>query len=124
LQSATLPTRPASRWTGIIAQRGQFADKEIADLDVIDRQVHTPTADPCPRLVLALGGPPQSFGIPGLAERAVRLYSVPTPSRWAAPGATPFSAASPLQRPCSAGNRVAVASTIPLLLRGVDISGM
>jgi NADH:ubiquinone reductase (H+-translocating) len=70
----------------VLAQRVEFAETEITGFDLTARQLHT-QAGPIgyTRLVLALGSRPNDFAIPGLAERAIPLYSVADAERvWAA----------------------------------------
>jgi NADH:ubiquinone reductase (H+-translocating) len=70
----------------VLAERVRFSRTEVTGFDLADRQLLT-EAGPVPytRLVLALGSRPNDFAIPGLAERALSLYSVEDAERvWAA----------------------------------------
>jgi NADH dehydrogenase len=60
----------------ILAERVRFVQTEISGFDLPGRQLLT-GAGPIgwTRLVLALGSRPNDFAIPGLAERALSLYS-------------------------------------------------
>jgi NADH:ubiquinone reductase (H+-translocating) len=61
----------------VLAERVQFVEAEVTGFDLADRRLLT-AAGPISytRLVLALGSRPNDFAIPGLAERALSLYSV------------------------------------------------
>src|SRR5580704_11682107 len=70
----------------MLAKRVRFVQTEINGFDWAGRQLRT-TAGPLSwdRLVLALGSRPNDFAIPGLAERALSLYSASDAERvWAA----------------------------------------
>lgn len=70
----------------VLARRVEFIRTEISGFDLADRRL-LGAAGPIPytRLVLALGSRPNDFAIPGLAERALTLYSVEDAERvWAA----------------------------------------
>ena len=70
----------------LLAERVRFVQTEITGFDLAGRQLHT-GAGPIGwgRLVLALGSRPNDFEIPGLAERALSLYSADDAERvWAA----------------------------------------
>ncbi len=70
----------------MLAERVRFVQTEISGLDLPGRRVLT-EAGPIgwSRLVLALGSRPNDFAIPGLAERALSLYSASDAERvWAA----------------------------------------
>ncbi|BCY10805.1 NAD(P)/FAD-dependent oxidoreductase [Actinoplanes sp. L3-i22] len=72
----------------LLAERVRFVRTEITGLDPAGRQLRT-VAGPIGwgRLVLALGSRPNDFAIPGLAERALPMYSVGDAERvWAAVG--------------------------------------
>jgi NADH:ubiquinone reductase (H+-translocating) len=60
----------------VLAGRVRFVQAEINGFDLADRRLHT-GAGPIGwrRLVLALGSRPNDFAIPGLAQRAISLYS-------------------------------------------------
>jgi NADH dehydrogenase len=60
----------------VLAERVRFVQAEISGFDLPGRRVLT-TAGPIgwSRLVLALGSRPNDFAIPGLAVRAMSLYS-------------------------------------------------
>ena len=60
----------------VLAERVRFVQAEISGFDLAGRRVLT-GAGPIgwSRLVLALGSRPNDFAIPGLAERALSLYS-------------------------------------------------
>jgi NADH dehydrogenase len=61
----------------ILESRVDFTLAQVAGFDLPGRQILTDRgALPYTRLVLALGSRPNDFAIPGLAERAVSLYSV------------------------------------------------
>lgn len=66
-----VPLRP------VLGERVRFVQSAIVGFDFAARRVLT-EAGPLPytRLVLALGSRPNDFGIPGLAERALTLWSV------------------------------------------------
>ena len=70
----------------VLAERVRFVQTQVTGFDLADRRLLT-EAGPIPytRLVLALGSRPNDFAIPGLAERALSLYSVNDAERvWAA----------------------------------------
>jgi NADH dehydrogenase len=80
----------------VLARRVEFAETEITGFDLTARQLRT-QAGPIgyTRLVLALGSRPNDFAIPGLAERAISLYSVADAERvWAAVNQTIAAAAA------------------------------
>ena len=60
----------------VLAERVRFVQAEISGFDLVGRRVLT-GAGPIDwsRLVLALGSRPNDFAIPGLAQRALSLYS-------------------------------------------------
>ena len=61
----------------VVARRVRFIETQITSFDLVGQQLKT-QAGPVgyTRLVLALGSRPNDFAIPGLAERAISLYSV------------------------------------------------
>jgi NADH:ubiquinone reductase (H+-translocating) len=61
----------------VVARRVRFLETQITGFDLAGQQLKT-QAGPIgyTRLVLALGSRPNDFAIPGLAERAISLYSV------------------------------------------------
>jgi NADH dehydrogenase len=61
----------------VLSERVRFVQTSITGFDFADRLLQT-EAGPIPytRLVLTLGSRPNDFGIPGLAERALTLWSV------------------------------------------------
>jgi NADH dehydrogenase len=70
----------------VLAERIRFVQAEISDFDLPGRQVLT-SAGPIgwSQVVLALGSRPNDFAIPGLAQRAMSLYSASDAERvWAA----------------------------------------
>jgi NADH:ubiquinone reductase (H+-translocating) len=70
----------------VLAERVEFVEAEVEGFDLAGRRLLT-AAGPIgyTRLVLALGSRPNDFAIPGLAERALSLYSVVDAERvWAA----------------------------------------
>ena len=70
----------------VLAERVRFVEAEITGFDFPGRQLLA-AAGPISwtRLVLALGSRPNDFGIPGLAERALSLYSAADAEQvWAA----------------------------------------
>jgi len=70
----------------VLAKRVRFVQAEISGFDLPGRRVLT-KAGPIgwSRLVLALGSRPNDFAIPGLAQRAMSLYSASDAERvWAA----------------------------------------
>ena len=70
----------------VLATRVRFVQTEINGFDLVGRRLLT-GAGPIGwgRLVLALGSRPNDFAIPGLAERALSLYSASDAERvWAA----------------------------------------
>jgi NADH:ubiquinone reductase (H+-translocating) len=70
----------------VLAERVRFVQTEITGFDLADRRLLT-GAGPIGwrRLVLALGSRPNDFAIPGLAQRALSLYSASDAERvWAA----------------------------------------
>ena len=70
----------------VVARRVHFLETQITGFDLAGQQLKT-QAGPIgyTRLVLALGSRPNDFAIPGLAERAISLYSVADAERvWAA----------------------------------------
>jgi NADH dehydrogenase len=70
----------------MLAERVRFVRTEITGFDLPGRQLRT-VAGPIAwrRLVLALGSAPNDFAIPGLAERALSVYSASDAERvWAA----------------------------------------
>jgi NADH dehydrogenase len=80
----------------VLAKQVRFVQTEITAFDVADQQLVT-EAGPIgwSRLVLALGSRPNDFAIPGLAERALPLYSVGDAERvWAAVKAALTAAAA------------------------------
>jgi NADH:ubiquinone reductase (H+-translocating) len=70
----------------VLAKRVRFVQAEISGFDLPSRRVLTSTGPiGWGRLVLALGSRPNDFAIPGLAERALSLYSATDAQRvWAA----------------------------------------
>jgi NADH:quinone reductase (non-electrogenic) len=87
----------------VLARRVNFMKTQVTGFDLAGRQLKT-KAGPIgySRLVLALGSRPNDFAIPGLAERAIPLYSVADAERvWAAVNqavATAATAADPGQQ--------------------------
>jgi NADH dehydrogenase len=80
----------------VLAERVDFVQTEINGFDLDGRRLLT-GAGPIAwgRLVLALGSRPNDFDIPGLAERALSLYSASDAERvWAAVGETLKAAAA------------------------------
>ncbi len=80
----------------LLAKRVRFIQTEIIGLDLAGRQLLTGDG-PIHwwRLVLALGSRPNDFAIPGLAQRALSLYSTSDAERvWAAVGAALTAAAA------------------------------
>jgi NADH:ubiquinone reductase (H+-translocating) len=70
----------------MLAERVRFVQAEITGFDLADRRLLT-GAGPIgwTRLVLALGSGPNDFAIPGLAQRALSVYSASDAERvWAA----------------------------------------
>src|SRR6266571_7558604 len=70
----------------MLARRVRFVQTEVNGFDLADRRLLT-EAGPIgwTRLVLALGSRPNDFAIPGLAQRALSLYSAGDAERvWAA----------------------------------------
>jgi len=70
----------------VLAERARFVQTEINGFDLPGRRLLT-GAGPIGwnRLVLALGSRPNDFAIPGLAQRALSLYSASDAERvWAA----------------------------------------
>ena len=70
----------------VVARGVRFMETQITGFDLAGQQLKT-QAGPIgyTRLVLALGSRPNDFAIPGLAERAISLYSVADAERvWAA----------------------------------------
>ena len=66
----------------VLDERVRFVQATVTGFDLPGRQLLTGSgALPYWRLVLALGSRPNDFGIPGLAERALTLYSVDDASR-------------------------------------------
>lgn len=70
----------------VLASRVRFVQTEIEEIDLAGRRLITTTGPVrWGRLVLALGSRPNDFDIPGLAERALSLYSPSDAERvWAA----------------------------------------
>jgi NADH:ubiquinone reductase (H+-translocating) len=70
----------------VLEQRVTFVQTRVTGFDLAQRRLRTEAAAlPYTRLVLALGSRPNDFAIPGLAERALSLYSVDDAERvWAA----------------------------------------
>jgi NADH:ubiquinone reductase (H+-translocating) len=91
----------------VLAERVAFTQTTVTGFDLAGRQLET-EAGPVgyTRLVLALGSRPNDFAIPGLAERAISLYSVTDAERvWAAVNDTIKAAAGatdPERRRCLA----------------------
>ncbi len=82
----------------VLAERVRFVQTEISGFDVAGRLLLTEDGPiGWDRLVLALGSRPNDFAIPGLAERALSLYSADDAERvWAAVGrALDVAAAEP-----------------------------
>jgi NADH:ubiquinone reductase (H+-translocating) len=80
----------------VLATRVRFVQTEINGFDLAGRQLLT-GAGPIGwgRLVLALGSRPNDFAIPGLAERALSVYSAEDAERvWAAVGEALTAAAA------------------------------
>jgi NADH:ubiquinone reductase (H+-translocating) len=73
---------------GMLAERVRFVQTEITGFDVAGRRLLTGAGPIDWRwLVLALGSRPNDFAIPGLAERALSVYSADDAERvWAAVG--------------------------------------
>ena len=60
----------------VLAERVRFVQAEISGFDLVGRRVLTGARSiDWSRLVLALGSRPNDFAIPGLAQRALSLYS-------------------------------------------------
>jgi NADH dehydrogenase len=70
----------------VLEQRVTFLRTRVTGFDLAGRRLLTEAAAlPYTRLVLALGSRPNDFAIPGLADRALSLYSVDDAERvWAA----------------------------------------
>ena len=70
----------------VLAERVRFVQAEISGFDVPGRRVLTRAGEiGWSRLVLALGSRPNDFAIPGLAQRALSLYSASDAQRvWTA----------------------------------------
>jgi NADH:ubiquinone reductase (H+-translocating) len=91
------------RLDDVLARRVSFVETQVTGFDLAGRQLKT-QAGPIgyTRLVLALGSRPNDFAIPGLAERAISLYSVADAEHvWAAVNqavATAATAAGPDQQ--------------------------
>jgi NADH:ubiquinone reductase (H+-translocating) len=70
----------------VLSERVRFLQTEVIGFDLADRALQTKDGPVAyARLVLALGSRPNDFAIPGLAERAISLYSVADAERvWAA----------------------------------------
>jgi NADH:ubiquinone reductase (H+-translocating) len=70
----------------VLEQRVTFVQTKVTGFALAERRLLTEArALPYTRLVLTLGSRPNDFGIPGLAERALSLYSVDDAERvWAA----------------------------------------
>ena len=70
----------------LLAKRVRFIRTEISGFDLADRRLLTEVGPiSWRRLVLALGSRPNDFAIPGLAQRALSLYSASDAERvWAA----------------------------------------
>lgn len=80
----------------VLAEQVQFVETEVTGFDLAGRRLLT-RSGPIGwwRLVLALGSRPNDFAIPGLAERALSLYSVQDAERvWAAVSETIQAAAA------------------------------
>src|SRR5258705_12994025 len=80
----------------VLATRVRFVQTEISGFDLPGRRLLT-GAGPIGwrRLVLALGSRPNDFAIPGLAQRALSLYSASDAERvWAAVSKAPTAAAA------------------------------
>src|SRR5881394_1651324 len=80
----------------MLAERVRFVQTEINGFDLVGRRLLT-RAGPIGwrRLVLALGSRPNDFAIPGLAQRALSLYSASDAERvWAAAGTALTAAAA------------------------------
>jgi NADH:ubiquinone reductase (H+-translocating) len=80
----------------VLAERVRFVQAEISGFDLAGRRVLTEAgAIGWGRLVLALGSRPNDFAIPGLAQRALSLYSASDAQRvWAAVNRTLDDAAA------------------------------
>ena len=80
----------------VLDKQVRFVQTEIDDIDVAGQQLLTGIGPiSWRRLVLALGSRPNDFAIPGLAERALQLYSVDDAERvWAAVTAALTAAAA------------------------------
>lgn len=70
----------------VLKQYARFVQTRVTGFDLAQRRLQTESGPlPYTRLVLALGSRPNDFGIPGLAERALSLYSVDAAERvWVA----------------------------------------
>ena len=79
----------------VLNRRVKFVRTTLTGFDLAGRRVLT-EASPLPytRLVLALGSKPNDFGIPGLAERALTLWSVDDAKRVLAAVETNIAAAA------------------------------
>jgi NADH:ubiquinone reductase (H+-translocating) len=79
----------------VLAERVRFVQTEISGFDLADRRLLT-GAGPIRwrRLVLALGSRPNDFAIPGLAQRALSLYSASDAERVWAAASTALTAAA------------------------------
>jgi NADH:ubiquinone reductase (H+-translocating) len=80
----------------LLAKRVRFIRTEISGFDLADRRLLTEVGPiRWRRLVLALGSRPNDFAIPGLAQRALSLYSANDAERvWAAAMTTLMDAAA------------------------------
>jgi NADH:ubiquinone reductase (H+-translocating) len=80
----------------LLAKRVRFIRTEISSFDLADRRLLTKVGPiGWRRLVLALGSRPNDFAIPGLAQRALSLYSASDAERvWAAAMTTLTAAAA------------------------------
>lgn len=93
----------------ILGERVRFVQGAITGFDFADAQLLT-EAGPLPytRLVLALGSRPNDFGIPGLAERALTLWSVEDARKVLAAVDTQVAAAVGERDPAEQGRRMTV----------------
>ena len=91
----------------VLAKRVRFVETEISGFDLAGRRLLTASGPiGWSRLVLALGSRPNDFAIPGLAQRALSLYSAGDAERvWAAVNkalADAAAAADPERQRCLA----------------------
>src|SRR6185437_12627498 len=107
----------------MLAKRVRFVQTEINGVDLADQRLLTGAGSiRWTWLVLALGSRPNDFAIPGLAERALSLYSVSDAERvWAAVSSHGLAPDRPAVRLVEAGPTILAGSSPQLMAKATNI---